>query len=94
MDSGASNKIAEVIACERPIAVTRTPNFIANFFMQVNQLGDNLATPGDSTDISRVIERQLDDPILIDMPHGMDWTSIAERTLTSIKNVIEMNRRT
>jgi hypothetical protein len=89
MDSGASNKIAEAIACGRPLAVTRTPNFISNFPLQANQLGDNMANPSDSSDICRVIERQLDNPIFIDMPEGMDWQLIADKTLLEIDVLLE-----
>lgn len=31
MDAGASNKIAEAMACQRPIVATRSPNLTANF---------------------------------------------------------------
>lgn len=77
MDAGASNKIAEAIACARPLVATRTPNFMANFPTQAQQLGSLLATPGDATDLARVIRVQLSQRALLDMPGGMDWQSIA-----------------
>lgn len=77
MDAGASNKIAESIACARPIVATRTPNFIANFPEQANRLGGLVATPGDANDLARVIRAQVQQRILVGMPAGMDWRSIA-----------------
>lgn len=77
MDAGASNKIAEAIACRRPLVATRTPNLMANFPEQAKRLGDLLATPGDATDLARVIQAQLRQPRLVNMPTGMGWPEIA-----------------
>jgi glycosyltransferase involved in cell wall biosynthesis len=77
MDAGASNKIAEAIACGRPLVATRTPNLLSNFPEQVALLDDLIATPGDPVDIARVIREQLVQRIIVDMPDGMDWPTIA-----------------
>lgn len=79
MDSGASNKIAEAIACHRPLVATRTPNFIANFPEQASMLHEKLAEPGNVVDIARVIRAQISQRVLVGMPAGMDWLSIAEK---------------
>ncbi|MGH8123538.1 MAG: glycosyltransferase [Rudaea sp.] len=77
MDAGASNKIAEAMACGRPIVATRTPNFMANFPEQAMELDDLLATPGDAVDIARTIRAQLARRVLVSLPNGMEWSAIA-----------------
>ena len=85
MDAGASNKIAEAIACDRPLVATRTPNFMANFPHQAEELGGMLATPGDADDLARVIGEQCERRLLVAMPQGFDWQSIADRLATSLE---------
>ncbi|MFC4762380.1 glycosyltransferase family 4 protein [Dyella koreensis] len=77
MDAGASNKIAEAIACGRPLVATRTPNLIDNFPLQAAQLRSVLAEPSDIADLRRVIREQLARRITVDLPKGMDWPGIA-----------------
>ncbi|MEO6690520.1 MAG: glycosyltransferase [Dokdonella sp.] len=77
MDAGASNKIAEAIACQRPIVATRTPNLTMNFPEQAERLGELLAEPGDSEDLARAIQAQLAERRMVHMPPGMDWSSIS-----------------
>jgi glycosyltransferase involved in cell wall biosynthesis len=77
MDAGASNKIAEAIACGRPLVATRTPNLLQNFPAQASVLAPVLATPGDAVDIARAIRAQLQQRLLVDPPRGMDWPAIA-----------------
>jgi glycosyltransferase involved in cell wall biosynthesis len=84
MDAGASNKIAEALACGRPLVATRTPNLIANFPGQVSVLGERLAEPGDIEDLARVLSLQLADPILSPMPENMAWRTIACATACSL----------
>lgn len=77
MDAGASNKIAEAIACSRPIVATRTPNLTANFSTQAAQLGSLLAEPSDPTSLARSIRLQAEQRLRVDMPSGMSWRDIA-----------------
>jgi glycosyltransferase involved in cell wall biosynthesis len=77
MDAGASNKIAEAMACRRPLVATRTPNLLANFPIQATLLNDLLAKPGDVSDIACVIRRQLAQRVIVDASHDMDWPTIA-----------------
>lgn len=80
MDAGASNKIAESIACRRPIVATRTPNLVANYPVQAKQLGSLLATPGDPHDLARAIGQQMTGRLLVEMPQGMSWGDISMAT--------------
>lgn len=77
MDAGASNKIAEAIACKRPIVATRTPNLLANFPHQAQQLTPLLATPGDVHSLARSIQLQSEERLLVEMPAGITWPQIA-----------------
>lgn len=77
MDAGSSNKIAEAIACKRPLVATRTPNLLANFPAQAKTLADRLATPGDVDGLAGAIIAQCDGPRLVDMPAGFAWRDIA-----------------
>ena len=88
LDSASSCKIAEYIACRRPIVATRTPNLVANFPAQAEKLGSLLATPGDATDIARVIREQAASPVFVDMPEEMDWASIS----MAVANKLSLHR--
>jgi glycosyltransferase involved in cell wall biosynthesis len=85
MDAGASNKIAEAIACRRPIVATRTPNLMANFPAQAAHLGELLAEPGDPVDLERAIGAQLAERRLVDMPDGMTWTDISAKLAVQLR---------
>jgi len=80
MDAGASNKIAEAIACGRPIVATQTPNLIANFPEQAKKLEGLLANPSDPDDLARVIRLQLQRRVTVELPATMTWQSIARST--------------
>lgn len=80
MDAGSSNKIAEAIACQRPLVATRTPNLMANFPDQAVLLHSLLACPGDAADIARAIREQAVQRVLVDMPAGISWEDIATAT--------------
>lgn len=85
MDAGASNKIAEAIACGRPLVATRSPNLVANFPQQAAALSDMLATPGDPADLARVIVMQAERRMLLEMPLGFDWRDIAATTAVHLQ---------
>lgn len=84
MDMGSSCKIGEYLMCQRPIASTRTPNFIGNFPVQAQQLGDGLCNPGDATDLARAVEFQLRNRLVAQAPADLTWSSIAARALAAI----------
>lgn len=90
MDAGSSNKIAESIAAGRPIVVTRTPNFLANFPGLDIRLGSALCECGSPQGLADALRRQLRNPVLVGLPEGMDWESIASR---SLGNIIENFRQ-
>lgn len=89
MDAGASNKIAEALACARPVVATMTPNLTANFPEQVAALGDRLAEPGDARDLARVLSLQLEHPVLSPMPDGMTWSAIAAATARALHLTVD-----
>lgn len=80
MDAGASNKIAEALACNRPIVATRTPNLVANFPEIAGLLGTRLAPPHDTAALAGAIRLQLADPLTAPLPPGWEWESIARET--------------
>lgn len=84
IDAGASNKIAEALACVRPLVATNTPNLTANFPEQAAALADRLAEPGNAQDLVRVIKLQLLDPRVVAMPHGMGWNVIAAKSAKAL----------
>ena len=85
MDQGASCKIAEYIAVQRPVVATRTQNFVANFPTQASELDGLLATPGDAEDLRRCILGQLSERRLVSLPKGVDWREISEQVLDRLK---------
>lgn len=87
MDAGASNKIAEVLACDRPVAATKTPNLLENFPEAARMLGDSLAMCGDPNDLARVIQSQLQSPILVPLPPDFYWSSVASRALQEVERL-------
>jgi glycosyltransferase involved in cell wall biosynthesis len=87
MDMGSSCKIAEYLMCKRPLVSTRTPNFIANFPQQAEELRSVLADPGNIASLAKAIQVQLRDCRIATMPVGMDWPSIAGAALLEIRSV-------
>jgi glycosyltransferase involved in cell wall biosynthesis len=85
MDMGASCKIAEYLACERPLVSTRTPNLLANFPEQAAQLGPALCRPQDPEDMARSILHQLRHRVVAALPQKMMWPAIAEDALAAIE---------
>lgn len=81
MDAGASNKIVEAIACQRPLAATATPNLVANLPLQAAELVNRLALPGNPRDLARVITAQLDSPVWCSLPDGYSWPDISASAL-------------
>lgn len=85
MDSGASNKIAEAIACRRPIVATRTPNLTENFPEQSKQLDPFLAEPSNPTSLARSIQLQAKHRVLVDLPEGLGWEDIARGLIHNLE---------
>jgi glycosyltransferase involved in cell wall biosynthesis len=86
MDMGASCKIAEYLMCERPMVSTRTPNFVANFPLQAEELGAGLCDPEDVPGLARAINAQLQAPRLLTVPVEMAWSEIAASALAAIQS--------
>lgn len=85
LDMASSCKIAEYIACARPIVATRTPNFLANFPAQAKELGSSMVEPGDTANLAKAIIVQCTNKLLVHMPVGFDWSSIANDLATELK---------
>src|SRR5690606_24679880 len=81
MDAGASNKIAESIASERPIVATKSPNLYANFAKQTLELEKYLAKPSDPNSLSLAIKKQLADQIIVSKPNNIDCEELALNVL-------------
>lgn len=93
MDRGASCKIAEYLACRRPVAATRTPNLLANFPRQAEALGAALAEPGDAEGLARAIRHQLRHGVVAPVPEGMTWAEVARDAEGALRRMVERSRR-
>lgn len=86
LDAASSVKFGEIMACKRPMVATRTPNLVENFPEQASQLKPYLVEPECPEALALAIKRQLDDKVVVEMPKGMGWSSIAATTLAAIKS--------
>lgn len=93
MDAGASNKIAEAIACRRPIVATRTPNLLTNFPEQSKQLDGLLAEPNNPESLAHSIQAQSQLQVLVDLPTNMSWQDIASDTINRLSGNEYCTRR-
>ena len=87
MDAGASNKIAEAIACERPIVATKSPNLYANFAKQALELEKYLAEPSNPKSLAMAIEKQLLDQKIVSQTNNIYWEDISTNAKEHIKNI-------
>jgi glycosyltransferase involved in cell wall biosynthesis len=85
MDQGASCKIAEYIAVQRPVVATRTQNLVRNFPQQAVELDGLLAAPNDAKDLGRCIMSQLSQRRLVSLPKNLDWREISQRALGDLE---------
>lgn len=81
MDMVSSCKIAEYLACERPLVATDAPSFVLNFAEQAAALGPALCRMSDPADMARALEFQLRIKKILPPPQDMTWQSIAEDSL-------------
>lgn len=88
LDSASSCKIAEYLACQRPIAATQTPNIIDNFPIQAKELADVMAPMGDVEAFSRCLGRQLNSPVIATPSTRHNWDFIGEESLAWISQTI------
>lgn len=87
LDRASSCKIAEYLSCQRPIVATRTPNFVRNFPEQAKQLDAVLASPGNVDELAFSIERQLDEPIVLEPPSDISWSQIGARLIQRFREL-------
>jgi glycosyltransferase involved in cell wall biosynthesis len=84
LDMASSCKIAEYLACARPIAATRTLNLMSNFPRQAAVLDTLLAEPGDAAGLAHSIQAQLRHPRLAPPATELDWRSIADAMASAL----------
>lgn len=70
-DHSGACKIAEYLACQRPVVATRVADHASVFAAAPGALCE----PG-AEDMARAIRRQLDTPALVDFPLQLDWQVI------------------
>jgi glycosyltransferase involved in cell wall biosynthesis len=87
MDAGASNKIAEAIACQRPIVATRSPNLTANFPQQAQELDPYLAEPSQPSSLAAALAQQLLDRKLVAAPQNIYWSGITSTLEQDLKRL-------
>jgi glycosyltransferase involved in cell wall biosynthesis len=81
MDMGASCKIAEYLACQRPLVATKTPNFLANFPDQAAMMGQAMCQSSDPDDMARALTYQLNARTIPPPAENMAWETIADGAL-------------
>ena len=77
LDAAASVKFGEIMACMRPFVATYSPNLMANFPAQAAQIKQYLVEPGNPVALAKAIAEQMQHKLIVDMPTGLDWRSIA-----------------
>nr|WP_306669965.1 glycosyltransferase family 4 protein [Acinetobacter sp. YH12154] len=87
MDAGASNKIAEAMACQRPIVATRSPNLTANFPQQAQELDPYLAEPSQPSSLATALAQQLLDRKLAAAPQNIYWSGITSTLEQDLKRL-------
>lgn len=87
MDAGASNKIAEAMACQRPIVATRSPNLTANFPQQAQELDPYLAEPSQPSSLVTALAQQLLDRKLVAAPQNIYWSGITSTIEHDLKRL-------
>lgn len=92
MDAGASNKIVEAIACERPIVATRSPNLTTNFPEQAQELEPYLADSGSTVSLAEAIKKQINNRFLASQPDKIYWKDISTNINIFLKEIHHENR--
>lgn len=76
LDAAAPNKVGEALVMQRPIVATRSPNLIANFQQQAQELDPYLAEPSQPSSLATALALQLLDRKLAAAPQNMFWDQI------------------
>lgn len=87
LDMASSCKIAEYLACRRPMVATQTPNMLSNFPVQAAELGQALCRPGDPVDLARAIDYQLAHGVVASAPLEHTWDAIAGKALSALESL-------
>jgi len=75
-------KVAEYLACERPVVATRVSGHELDF----RDAPESLCDPS-ADDMARVIDRQLTSPKIAAFPAHLDWSDIAMRLQKELKSL-------
>lgn len=81
LDAASSIKFGEIMACQRPLVATLTPNFLENFPEQAEILKPYLAEPENPAALALAIQKQLEDQVTVKPPQGLAWAQIAAERL-------------
>jgi len=76
LDAAAPNKVGEALVMQRPIVATRSPNLVANFQQQAQELDPYLAEPSQPSSLAAALALQLLDRKLVAAPQNMFWDQI------------------
>ncbi len=86
LDAASSIKFGEIMACQRPIVATLTPNFLENFPKQAQVLEPYLAEPDNPAALAVAIQKQLIDRVTVEPPPEMTWDEIAAARLMALQS--------
>lgn len=81
-DLSSACKIAEYLACSKPVVATRVSSHEQLFI----DVPDSLCDPCPD-DMARAILHQIKTPCIAQFPESMDWTKIGQMLFESLKNV-------
>jgi glycosyltransferase involved in cell wall biosynthesis len=87
LDAASSIKFGEIMACQRPLVATLTPNFLDNFPEQAQILKPYLAEPGNPAALALAIQMQLEDQVAVEPPLVMTWAQIAASRFSAIQTI-------
>ena len=85
-DMAGPCKIAEYLACQRPVIATR----VAGHELAFNDVPESLCDP-EPGDMARALRQQLESPRVAEFPSNLDWAEIARRLrdeLTSLHPLV------
>lgn len=87
LDAAAPNKVGEALVMQRPIVATRSPNLIANFQQQAQELDPYLAEPSQPASLAAALAQQLLDRKLVAAPQNIYWSGITATLEQDLKRL-------
>ena len=75
---------------KKPIVATKSANLLEDFPTYIDILPMNyLAECQNGLDLSRVIQKQLEEPIILNTLENLDWKKIAENAYLKIEQLLD-----